>query len=126
MHPSGVDKTGQEMTDAAQARDLLSRLERMEALRARTSIADVRPMISRRLRAAPGMLENIRRQRRKTIPNWFMERLREALVAALQAEVAELQHEIHVHLQVGADPRRSALAAAMAKMDAAKKIFAGE
>lgn len=112
--------------DIDTARRLVVRIENTTAERRNRSVAEVRPDVARKLRTAPGTLENIRRYRSKIIPNWLMERIRAEFVAILQSEIQGLEHEVHLAWQVGAHHSDSDLASAQAQLEAARSILAGE
>jgi hypothetical protein len=111
------------LADVSVAHRLTAAIEDAEAKRLGVSIIKARPRVARKLGAAPGTLENIRRFRLKNIPSWLMARIRCEFVAVLQAEIGRLEHEISIHLQTGTDPRSDDLAAAQAQVASAKKIL---
>lgn len=113
------------LADVSAANRLTSAIEAAEARRLGLSIRDARPSVARRLRAAPGTIENIRRMRLKRIPSWLMDRLRSEFIAVLQHEIQRLQHEITVARQTGMDDRDDDLATAQAQLEAAKSLIGG-
>lgn len=74
-------------------------------------------------RPLTGFFENLQRGRIKNVPSWLMRKLRDALVEELQTEVQKLQHEIHLHRQVGEGPDSDAIFAAETRLAEAKKIL---
>lgn len=100
-------------------------LEDSEARRLGVRITTARDSVARRLKIAPGTLENIRRFRIKTIPNWLMARIRTEFVAVLQTEIRRLEHEIHLARQIGDDPRENILVAAETQLAEAKALLTG-
>lgn len=114
------------VTDVSTARQLIVRLENTEARRRSQSVSAIRPDVARKLKAAPGTLENIRRYRSKVIPSWLMERIRAEFIKLLQSEIQGLEHEIHLARQTGADHSGSALVAAETQLAAARQILEGE
>jgi hypothetical protein len=121
MHPRGVDKNvrGKAVSATADVQTASGMLSRIEAI-------EGRPHLAKRLRASPGTLENLRRLRLKTVPSWLMDRLRAELVAVLSNEVRKLEHEIHIHRQIGSRHSDDDLRAAEAQIAAAKKILGSE
>lgn len=111
------------VADVSTANRLARTLEDHEAQRLHVPVRAARAIVARRIGAAPGTLENLRRQRLKSIPSWLMARIRAEFVAVLQAEVRRLEHEISIHLQAGASNRDDDLAAAQAQVLSAKKIL---
>lgn len=112
--------------DIDTAQRLVVRIENTTAERRNQRVSEVRPDIARRLRTAPGTLENIRRSRSKIIPSWLMERIRAEFVSILQSEIQGLEHEIQLARQTGADYRSDALASAETQLAAARQILRGE
>ena len=111
------------ITDVDAAQQFARSLEDREARRLGVSISEARRKVARSISASPGFLENLRRGRIKKIPSWTMQKIREAFIAALQAEVRRLEHEIHLARQTGIDPRDDDLVAAETQIEAAKKIL---
>lgn len=111
--------------DISTAHYLATSLEDAEARRMGVKVCEARPFVARRLGVAPGTLENIRRLRTKVVPNWVMARIRAAFVAELQAEIQRLEHEVSIHLQIGADPRGDDLAKAKAQVEEARALLNG-
>jgi hypothetical protein len=109
--------------DVSTAKELARVIEDHEARRQRMPVRKARGIVARRLGAAPGTLENLRRFRLKSIPHWLMARIRSEFVAVLQSEVRRLEHEISIHIQAGSDHRGNDLAKAQAQIVAAKKIL---
>lgn len=109
--------------DVQLASRFVTRLERLEAERQGRRVVDIRPDLARVLRTAPGTLANIRKQRRKVIPRWLLQAIRDAMIRALQAEVRALEHEIAIARQIGLDPREDAFQQAQASLDAAKALL---
>lgn len=56
-------------------REWVGRLERQEAARLGTDLADARRRVARRLGIAPGTLENLRRGRTKGVRAWIADRI---------------------------------------------------
>lgn len=110
-------------SDGERASKMVMTLENTVAFREQRNIADVRPMIARRIKTTTGTLLHIRKQRRKIVPSWLMNAIREELVSVLQSEVARLEHEIHIHRQVAGSHRGDHLAEAEAQVVEAKKTL---
>lgn len=113
------------VADVATARRLATAIEDHTARRLRLPVAKARPRVASRLGAAPGTLENLRRDRLKSIPSWLMARIRAEFIRVLQAQVQALEADISFHRQAGADHRSDDLAAAEAQIREAKKILSG-
>lgn len=111
--------------DLDQAHKWARTLEDAESRRLGLPVARARGSVARKLGISPGTLENIRRFRAKTIPNWLMARIRAEFVSVLQTEIRTLEHEIHLARQTGMDPRENDLAKAEAQLVAAKEILNG-
>jgi len=111
------------MADIATANRLARVIEDAEASRLGVRVGKARRTVARRIGASPGTLENIRRLRLKTIPNYLMARIRAEFVAVLQREIRRLEHEISLHTQAGVDHHDDDLAKAQAQLDAAKAIL---
>lgn len=75
---------------------LARRLEDRERFRCGVSLPVARAAVARRLGVAPGTLERMRAGRTKGVRGWIAERLRAALIAELEADVARAQHELTV------------------------------
>lgn len=93
------------------ARDWSVALEDREQARSGSKLPDARAAVAQRIGVPPGTLRNLRLNRVKGIAAHWYERLRAAVVLDLQAEMARLQHEQHIILQTGLDPREGEAAA---------------
>jgi len=83
------------------ARDWTRRLERAEASRTGLPIEDARKRVARRLGVLPGTLENIGKGRIKGIRNWVAQKIRQAVIREIEAEIARLQHELEMARRCG-------------------------
>lgn len=101
-------------------------LERSEARRIGTTLTQARKMVARRVGITASAFENYLYQRTKVVPNWLMSRVRAELISVLQLEVQNLEHEIQLHRQTGADHTGDALISAAAQLAAAREILMGE
>lgn len=111
------------MTDTAVAGEMVARLEDLEARRTSRPVLKVRKTIASRLKTGEGTLANIRKGRRKTIPAWLMRNIGESLIAAIQAEIRALEHEIATAQQIGLSHRDDAYCAAAASLASAKVLL---
>lgn len=111
------------IADVSTANRLARVLEDHEARRLKLPVIKARSAVARRLGAAPGTLENLRRLRLKSVPSWLMARIRAEFIAVLQSEVRRLEHDISIHIQAGFDHRDDDLAKAQAQVMAAKEIL---
>jgi hypothetical protein len=107
-------------SDVEQAGQMLHTMEGILGRRQGAALADIRPLIARRLRITVGTLVNIAKGRRKSISHALMVAFRAELIGILQSEVIRLEHEIHRHRQIAGGHRSDALAAAEAQIVAAK------
>ena len=82
----------------------LDALERREASRSGANLPDVRKSIARKIGASPGTIENIRRGRLKRLVEGTTDRIKAALVRSLEAELANLTHELEILRQGIAAP----------------------
>jgi hypothetical protein len=101
-------------------------LERSEVRRGTSGIMQARKNIARRLGITDDQIENFRSLRTKIVPHWLMNRVRAELFTVLQLEVQNLEHEIQLHKQTGADYRDDALATAETQLAAARSILSGK
>ena len=109
--------------DVPRASRMLTLLEDTEARRKRVTINEARTGIARVLRVAPKTLLNIRKQRRKAVENSLLTGIRDHLIAVLQLEIAEFEHQIHIARQIGVDCRDDLFQEAAASIAAAKEIL---
>lgn len=86
-------------------------LEDRERARSGSKLPDARAAVAERIDVPAGTLKNLRKKRVKGIYVHWYERLQAAVVRDLQAEMARLQHEQHIILQTGMDPREGEAAA---------------
>lgn len=119
----GEVQSGPMLHDSTLAADMLIRVENAEAKRLGVRVAEARTTIARRIRTGVGTLRNIRRERRKTIPSWLMNAIREELVRVLQNQIAALEHELHIALQVDGGHRTDDVVAAQTRLAQAKEIL---
>lgn len=113
-------------TDVELAQRFARQLEEGEAKAVGSSIQGARKRVAQRISASPGFLENLRRGRIKTIPSYLMQKIREAMIAELQNEIARCEHEINLARQTGARNSDDEILAAAAQVAAAKKILGGK
>ncbi len=76
-------------------------LEDREKARTGLPVSIARNAIARRLKIAPGTLENLRRGRSKGVRAWIYEALRAELVRELEQEQRRLSHELEILRQGG-------------------------
>lgn len=94
------------------------RLEAIELARTGAPRKTIRPVVARRVGVAPGTLENLRRGRIKDPRQSLVTKLRAALIRELEAEMRAHEHERHVLIQTGEDPRSSSFEAVDASIAA--------
>ena len=103
MRPSTTDKmsmTELSLSDTEAAR-WAATLEERERAKTGHSLAVARNAVARRIKVAPGTLENLRRGRTKGIRAWIFEALRAELVRELEQEQRRLAHELEILRQCG-------------------------
>ena len=93
------------------ARDWARRLEDDEAARAGLPVEDARSIVARRLGIAPGTLTSLRKNRLKSISAHVYDTLNRAAARALERQLVQLEHELHLVKQQGLDARSDAVAA---------------
>ena len=64
----------------------------------------IRKRLAEKLGFAPGMLENLARDRLKSIPDGFRDRARSLLIRSYEKEIVRLTHELEVLRQAGERP----------------------
>ena len=111
------------LSDVEQAGQMLGTMEGILSGRGKLTIAEVRPLIARRLKTTIGTLINIGKQRRKSIPHSLMVAFRRELIAVLQSEIMRLENEIHIQRQIAGSHRTDDLAAAETQVIEAKRIL---
>lgn len=65
----------------------------------------VRPLIARDVGCAPGTLENLRKRRLKRLDHLLFDGLRRAFDRRLERQLRQIEHERHLLIQQGVDPR---------------------
>lgn len=126
MRPTGEDElTSAEFT--ARARGWARSLEDREAASTGRSLVAARRSLARKIKIAPGTLENLRKGRIKAVAADVYARLHEAVDRQLYAEMRRLEHEYQLVQQQGLDPRsldHQAILADMAKIKTAMGVKA--
>lgn len=127
VHKSGTNDPMNAAVMADDARGAVRKLEDFKRSKGLTR-QQARGDIARKLRLAPGTLENVSRGRLKDPLRieGLWKRLRAAVVAELNEEIVRLTHERDLLLATGADPRSDALAQASAAIDQARKALHGD
>jgi len=94
-------------------------LEAKTARRLGVDKRDARTTLASRWKAAPGKLENLFRLRVKDISH----RIYIAIQNELRREERALEHELHIHRQIGADPRCGEMAAIEKDLSAVRALI---
>lgn len=116
--------TVDEMPSAeVQARQWVEMLETTDARKTGGSSGEARQRVARRLGVSPGTLENVKRGRLKGLRVWVVDRIREAVVREIEAEIARLVHELEIVRQAGCDPRDPDFLAAAAALETARALM---
>jgi hypothetical protein len=110
-------------SDVEQAGQMLTTMEGILGRRQGALLADIRPLIARRLRITVGTLVNIAKGRRKQVSHALMIAFRAELIGILQSEVIRLEHQILIHKQIAGSHRTDDLVEAETQVCAAKKIL---
>ena len=125
VHKKWTDGLMNALALVREAKTYATRLEEGEAKRNGLTRLQARPTVARKLGVAPGTLENLSRGRLKDPLriNGLLARLRGAVVRELGAEIQRLEHERHVLIQTGVDPRSLEMAAVDAGLATAKEAL---
>jgi hypothetical protein len=102
---------------------MLTLAEDTEARRRGFTVEEARKSFARALKVPEKTLLHIRNQRRKSIPSFLMNGIRDVLIGVLQSEIAKLEHEIAIAQQVGLDHREDAFEQAAASIAAARSML---
>ena len=119
----GRGRKSSPVSDVPKASRLLTLLEDTEARRKRITVNEARAGIARALRVPVKTLLHIRTQRRKSVQMFLMSGIRDRLIAVLQAEIVESEHQIAICRQIGLDCREDLFEEAAASIAAAKEIL---
>ena len=109
--------------DIPAASRMFTLAEDTEARRKGFTVEEVRKGFARILKVPEKTLLHIRNQRRKSIPSFLMNGIRDVLISVLQSEIAKLEHEIAIAQQVGLDHREDAFEQAAASIAAARSML---
>lgn len=90
------------------------KLEDREAARSGRSVSEARLTVARRLGAAPGTLQSLRKGRLKQIAAHVYEGLRALVIRELEHERVALEHELQVLTQTGAHPASNEISSVLA------------
>jgi transcriptional regulator with XRE-family HTH domain len=104
----------------------VERLLRAERRRSGVSTVLARRRVARKLGVAPGTIENIQRGRSKGLRGWVIERIRAAVIEALNQEIAGAQHELELARQSRGGPCTPEIAAVEAAVEQARRLLKGE
>jgi hypothetical protein len=118
----GKRVTGQ-VFDIPAASRMLTLAEDTEARRKGFTVEEARKGFARILKVPEKTLLHIRSQRRKSIPSFLMNGIRDVLIQVLQSEIAKLENEIAIAQQVGLDHREDAFEQAAASIAAARRLL---
>ncbi len=106
------------MAEASEAMNLANILVQQEVRRSGVKPKRARENVARSLGTAPGTIENLQRNRLKSIAGWLRDALRARVLRELEAEHSRIEHEIGLLQRIGADPRGDEMAAARADLSA--------
>lgn len=119
----GLRKMNSAVSDIPRASRMLTLLEDTEARRKQITVGEARTAIARALRVPAKTLLHIRNQRRKSVQNFLLAGIRDRLITALQQEIAEFEHQIHIARQIGVDCRDDLFQEAAAAIATAREIL---
>ena len=125
MRPSTTDKmsmTELSLSDTEAAR-WAATLEERERAKTGHSLAVARNAVARRIKVAPGTLENLRRGRTKGIRAWIFEALRAELVRELEQEQRRLAHELEILRQGGGGAVSGSIGEIQKHLEAVKDLI---
>jgi hypothetical protein len=109
--------------DIPAASRMLTLAEDTEARRRGFTVEEARKGFARALKVPEKTLLHIRNQRRKSIPSFLMNGIRDVLIGVLQSEIAKLENEIAIAQRVGLDHWEDAFEQAAASIAAARSIL---
>ena len=89
------------MSADAMTRNWVEKLEKTEAARTGVPVTVARRAVARRLGVSPGTVENIRRGRTKGVRAWIADRVANAVIREIEAEIRGLSHELQIARQCG-------------------------
>ena len=107
----------------AQVRGWTRFLEGSYARRRGVGLSEARRPLARYLGVAPGAVERLRAGRVKGVRVHLYDRVRALFLAAVQDEIAALEHARDLARQCGADPRGGELGAIEAHLVAARALL---
>ena len=119
MEPINKDKPS--MSACAWVRQL----EDKEAARIGQPVPVARGFLARRLKVAPGTLENMRRGRVKEPRASLVEKIKGALIRELEGEIQALNHELEILRRSGAGPDSEQIFEVETLLAQAKKLLRG-
>lgn len=103
---------------------LAQALERKERTRV-SSLSIARQRLAERLKIGVGTLENLVRERVKTVDAAIRDRLQALLVRELEAEIARLTHELEMARQGGFHPASQHISAIETHLEQARTLLNG-
>ncbi len=111
------------LADVEEFNRIARSLERSEMRHTGRKLLPAREEVARRIRITDDQIENYRSGRTKIVPHWLMRRIRAELISVLGMEVLNLEHEINLHRQIGADHTGDTLVAAETQVAAVRAIL---
>ena len=104
-------------SDVTMARVWAETLEDREAKRSGLPVASARLIVARKTGVPEGKLYSLRRNRLKSIGSEFLNRLGSRLIAELQHELAQVEHELQTYRAIGAHPDSGEVLSALASRE---------
>lgn len=123
MRLQKVDSSSMPITLDDQAADWTELIERLERSRSGCTRAQARVSAARLVGVSPGTLENIERGRGKGVRHWVTEKIRAAVIRALEQEISRLEHELELARAGGARVDCDAVQRAFAALDQARRLI---
>ena len=96
-----------------------------EARRSHVKHAAAQELVARRLGEARGAIANLRSGRLKNLSFRLCERVRQAFIREMEAEIARLTHEVEVARQMGVRPDADEMLAAQSLLSQARALIEG-
>lgn len=113
------------ISDITRFNQLVSCLEAVEALRAKT-VTQARKNIAPRLGVSICTLENYRTLRLKGVPHWLMQTVQDVLIDTLRKEMEKLGHEVEIARQSHGGHRDDALVEAETHLAKVRSLLVGK
>lgn len=98
-------------------------LTRSEAVKSGIALPRAARTVARRLAVPVSCIDNIRRGRIKSISAMVADKIKAAVIAQLQSEIAALEHELAIARRIASRPDDAEILAASAALEAVKAML---